>query len=98
MELTTFYEVLIGLLGLLVVLNYMEITANRHQLKLFERKLNLLLEQQGVSVKGDEFIPFEVQQALKNNQKIKAIRLYRQHTGVSLLAAQKAVNDFIDCK
>ena len=88
-------------LGLLLVAVIFWITvrsSNEQKLKLIERKIDMLLEKQGISVKGDEFIPIEVQQALKNKQKIKAIRLYRQHTGVGLLEAQKAVNEFIESK
>ncbi|WP_133406857.1 hypothetical protein [Parashewanella tropica] len=94
MELMLPELIVLGTLGLLFVA-YTDVSANRKKLRLIERKLDMLLEKQGIAVNGEEFIPAEVQMALKNKQKIKAIRLYRQHTGASLLDAQKAVNDFI---
>ncbi len=77
---------------------FSQFSLNQRKLKLVERKIDMLLEKQGISVNGAEFVPLEVQQALKNNKKIKAIRLYRQHTGASLKEAQQSVNDFIESK
>ncbi len=86
-----------GLFGFGALIFY-QVSLNQRKLKLVERKIDMLLEKQGISVNGAEFVLLEVQQALKNNKKIKVIRLYRQHTGASLKEAQQSVNDFIESK
>ncbi|MBM7073481.1 hypothetical protein JQC92_15815 [Shewanella sp. 202IG2-18] len=89
---------LLGVFGLLIAINFSEVSANRKKMKQIERKIDILLEKQGISVNSEAFIPLDVLEALKNNQKIKAIRLYRQQTGSSILEAQKAINYYLGSK
>ncbi|WP_133406916.1 hypothetical protein [Parashewanella tropica] len=85
--------IVLVILGFLFVLS--ELSSTKYKLKLIESKLNVLLEKNGISANGSEFVPIEVQYALKNGKKIRAIRLYREHTGASLIEAQKAINDYL---
>jgi len=57
-----------------------------------EAKLDLLLKQAGIKFDPFEYVSEDIVVALRANQKIKAIKLYRQATGVGL----KEAKDFIE--
>ncbi|MDO6639600.1 hypothetical protein Q4557_06465 [Shewanella sp. 5_MG-2023] len=88
-----------SIIGCLIFISFIfliaELSSTKNKLNRVESKLNLLLESNGIAINDKDFVPAEVQYALKSGKKIKAIRLYREHTGTSFLEAQKAVNGFI---
>lgn len=81
--------------GVIVVLLAMVLSFTRRrtvQLRRIEKKLDALLKQQGVKVPSG--LSLEVQRLAREGQKIEAIRLHREQTGVSLRDAKEAVEDF----
>ena len=57
-----------------------------------EAKLDLLLKKAGIKFDPFEYVSEDIVAALRANEKIKAIKLYRQATGVGL----KQAKDFIE--
>jgi hypothetical protein len=57
-----------------------------------EAKLDLLLKQANIRFDPYADLPHEIAEAVRAGQKIKAIKLYRQNTGVGL----KEAKDFIE--
>jgi ribosomal protein L7/L12 len=56
-----------------------------------EAKLDLLMKHAGIEYEPFNALSAEVQDALQRGQKIEAIKLYRQATGVGLKEAKDAV-------
>lgn len=67
------------------------VTRQRVDLRRVERKLDALLQQQGVELPCA--LSQEVQRLARQGQKIEAIRLHREQTGISLREAKEAVED-----
>ncbi|WP_461534995.1 hypothetical protein [Spongorhabdus nitratireducens] len=79
----------------LLPITLIELTNVRRKLQRTESKLNLLLQRHGLDHHEETVIPEEVEQALQAGRKIRAIRLYRQHTGASLREAHEIVTTFV---
>jgi ribosomal protein L7/L12 len=58
-----------------------------------EQKLDLLLKQAGVTYDPHANISPEIMEALHQRRKIKAIKLYREQTGVGLKDAKDFIED-----
>ena len=89
---------IIGGLLILIALNAVSarqraIEARIGVLSRFEAKLDLLL--QNANMKYDPYanVSRDVAEALRRGEKIKAIKLYRQSTGVGLKEAKDAVEE-----
>ena len=80
--------VLLALLGLFVYLNP---ARDRARLFRVEAKLDLLLKHAGIAYDPKVAVRPSVQDALQRGNKIEAIKLYREATGVGLAEAKKDV-------
>lgn len=60
--------------------------------KVLENKVDAIIEHLGVDFKPYKNTPEEVVIALKNGERIKAIKLYRQFSGVSLKEASEVIS------
>lgn len=73
---------------------------DRRQLIRLEKKVDLILQHLGIEFKDDcppSSLSSAVQELARNpSQKIQAIRLHREQTGVGLKEAKDAVEAFID--
>ena len=58
-----------------------------------EAKLDLLLQNANLKYDPSANMPRDVVEALRRGEKIKAIKLYRQSTGVGLKEAKDAVEE-----
>lgn len=71
-------------------------TEARYRISMLERKVNFLIKHFGLEAELDAAAPAgfeEVVELLKRGQKIQAIQLYREKTGVGLAEAKKAVEE-----
>lgn len=59
---------------------------------LIESKVNAIIEHLGVDFKPYKNIPKEIVLALENKERIKAIKLYRQFSGVGLKEASEVIS------
>src|SRR5580700_7228862 len=85
--------VLLIFLGLAVVrMNLAEVQRSVAALSRIEGKLDLLLKQSNLEYDPYANVPREVTEAVQSGQKIKAIKLYRQASGVGL----KEAKDFVE--
>ena len=57
-----------------------------------EKKLDVLLDQVGISFDDQYLVSKQVWDAIKSGNKLKAIRLHREETGVSLKSAISVCN------
>ena len=62
-----------------------------------EAKLDLLLKQANIKFDPYAFVSNDIVEALRANQKIKAIKLYRQATGVGLKEAKEFIEEVRRC-
>jgi ribosomal protein L7/L12 len=93
MDGATFVFVLLIFLGLGVArMNLMEVQRRVTALSRIEGKLDLLLKQSNLGYDPYAKVPPEVAEAVQKGQKIKAIKLYRQASGVGL----KEAKDFVE--
>ena len=60
--------------------------------KLLENKVDAIIEHLGVEFKPYKDTPEEVMSALKNGERIKAIKLYRRFSGVGLKEASDIIS------
>jgi ribosomal protein L7/L12 len=67
----------------------------RSRLKRIEAKLDVLLRQAGVTYDPLAAVPPEVIEAIKRNEKMEAVKLYRKATGVPLAEAVEYVEDLM---
>jgi hypothetical protein len=88
----------LGILSVLVVLAFVGGRINRIHSRLaklssMDAKLDLLLKQAGLVYEPYKGLAPEIVEALRNGQKIQAIKLYRDTTGVGLKEAKDFIED-----
>lgn len=71
---------------------YMQIDEYRQRIRFLEVKVNALIKHAGIDFNDTTFVPVEVHNAIKNGHRLKAIRLYREITGVDLKEATEVVD------
>ncbi len=81
-------------LGLLIVVFSQLVTLQKRVTRLsrVEAKVDALMQHAGIEFDPFKFVAKEVVEALKNGDKIEAIRVYRDHSGASL----KEAKDFVE--
>ncbi|WP_045373720.1 hypothetical protein [Vibrio campbellii] len=87
------WSVLIVFFVLLIFIGHRELSAMKYKHKLLERKIDFLLERSGLSVDKYFGVPVQVLDAVKSGNKLKAMRLYREETGASLVDARKVIEE-----
>ena len=87
------WSVLIVFFVLLIFIGHRELSAMKYKHKLLERKIDFLLERSGLSVDKHFGAPVQVLDAVKSGNKLKAMRLYREETGASLVDARKVIEE-----
>ncbi|ARR46404.1 hypothetical protein ACXZ7R_04525 [Vibrio campbellii] len=87
------WSVLIVFFVLLIFIGHGELSAMKYKHKLLERKIDFLLERSGLSVDKHFGVPVQVLDAVKSGNKLKAMRLYREETGASLIDARKVIEE-----
>ena len=87
------WSVLIVFFVLLIFIGHRELSAMKYKHKLLERKIDFLLERSGLSVDKHFGVPVQVLYAVKSGNKLKAMRLYREETGASLVDARKVIEE-----
>ena len=85
-------DVLLLLLFVAVFYIYNELRVTRQRFFNIDRKLDCLLEEKGILFDKQTYVPKDVLVAFNLGHKLKAIRLYRQHTGASLKQAHELIN------
>lgn len=85
-------EVLLLLLFIVVFYLYNQLRITRQRFFSIERKIDCLLEEKGICFDKQTYVPKDVLMAFNLGNKLKAIRLYRQHTGATLKQAHELVN------
>lgn len=95
LDLWDFWWVLVivtfGLSGLTVYLKPKESA----RLRRIEAKLDLLIKHAGLTYDPYANLPLVVQEAIRRGEKVTAIKLYRDATGVDLAEAKEAVEDLM---
>jgi len=87
------WSVLIVFVVLLIFIGHREISAMKYKHKLLERKIDFLLERSDLSLDKHFGVPAQVLDAIKSGNKLKALRLYREETGASLVDARKVIEE-----
>lgn len=67
-------------------------TVDKHELLQMQDKLDALLKKAGAQYDPDGNLPMEIREAIRNDRKIEAIKLYRRFSGAGL----KEAKDFIE--
>jgi hypothetical protein len=80
--------ILLGTILFLVVIKLPD-NGQLMRLKVVERKLDLILEHLGLN--PNKGVDLQILELVKSNQKIAAIKLYREQTGVGLKEAKDYV-------
>jgi len=99
MDITVQAPLVVGILGVLALLLLSILGARINEIHkrlgvLFrvEAKLDLLLRQANIKFDPYQAVTLEIRQAIQEGKKIKAIKLYREMSGVGL----KEAKDFIE--
>jgi len=64
-------------------------------LRQINKKLDALLKNAGIQYEPYADVPIKIVEAIQNDQKIKAIKLYRKSTGSSLKEAKEYVEEIM---
>ncbi|ENO0733369.1 hypothetical protein ACA508_004672, partial [Vibrio parahaemolyticus] len=78
---------------LLIFIGHRELSAMKYKHRLLERKIDFLLERSGLSLDKHFGVPVQVLDAVKSGNKLKALRIYREETGASLVEARKVIEE-----
>ncbi len=78
---------------LALLFGYRELTSMKHRQILLERKIEFVCEQTGLEIEKHLGVSAKVLEAIKSGDKVKAIRLYREDTGSSLLDARNVIEE-----
>ncbi|HDM8245729.1 TPA: hypothetical protein P0E24_004904 [Vibrio campbellii] len=81
------------LFALLIFIGHRELSAMKYKHRLLERKIDFLLERSGLSLDKHFGVPVQVLDAVKSGSKLKALRIYREETGASLVEARKVIEE-----
>jgi ribosomal protein L7/L12 len=84
--------IIIGSLILGVLIGKVLSANSNSSAKLLENKVDAIIEHLGVEFKPYKDTPEEVMSALKNGERIKAIKLYRQFSGLGLKEASDIIS------
>jgi ribosomal protein L7/L12 len=84
--------IIIGSLVLGILIGKVISSNSNSSTKLLENKVDAIIEHLGVEFKPYKDTPVEVMFALKNGDRIKAIKLYRQFSGVGLKEASDIIS------
>jgi hypothetical protein len=91
--------ILLGALGLIILISIaLRLIEMRSRLGTFsyriEAKLDLLLKQANIKFDPHANIPRECVDALRAGQRIRAIKLYMESTGIGLREAKEFIEDY----
>jgi hypothetical protein len=84
--------IIIGSLILGVLIGKVISSNSKSSTKLLENKVDAIIEHLGVDFKPYKNTPKEVILALENGERIKAIKLYRQFSGVGLKESSEVIS------
>jgi len=84
--------IIIGSLVLGILIGKVISSNSNSSTKLLENKVDSIIEHLGVEFKPYKDTPEEVISALKNGERIKAIKLYRQFSGVGLKESSEIIS------
>jgi ribosomal protein L7/L12 len=85
--------VVAAIVAIIVLLRLSFIENRLNSLSRLDAKLDLLLKQAGIDYDPHKDMPDQVILALQRGEKIQAIKLYREATGVGLKEAKDAVEE-----
>ena len=92
---TEFIGVLIPSLVALYFIIDNQLDSYRKRVRFLEVKVDALIKIAGLQFDSNSLVPVEVHQAIKDGQRLKAIRLYRKITGACLKEASEVVDALV---